>query len=569
MYLGSSPFLYSFLTGLVTIAFVFLSLSDWALSLAYLWSVGDPNIAVVDKIKQRNYNGPYYLSFCFVVLVFTTAGVWITNIQGGSISGVQQTAEWNYKVIWLMTRMFLFTVAIFIDWLNHASRAFYPPSAVPKVGEKETPSTDEGVKAQRIYRTKVGFATYILSALVLTVYLCMMIACQWVFNSNMTIANAKQKSQIIDSPTLAANTIAALLLVSILLFEIGFRSTQYNVRIEGHKKGYGSLGTKTANIIEKLKNEGAMIINLDKVNLATDMAKFDKSSFPLTFIPTGAKVYEKNHETALLHHIENKIKAEQNPSVSIKNFVGVHIPLTNEVLVLNDDEAHELYKASASGELNYAKYGLLAPTNNISAKNAQDVIDSYEGSENQMIKNLLEARNEKFQRMGIKMLGFSDPVESPVLKYNTHIMGFGVGNGTWYNYPLWMAFCITVLTLAADIAIWGDGGAGLIDWLICTLSPFFFALLGYEGGWYQLFIRFMAIGTALIVVQGWFTYPGPKQYLMDVTVVYSNSSAWLQNSTYTTTNVFDEQVSSYVALFFVSAYCVGYLILACLRYRAK
>lgn len=560
MYLGSSPLLYSIFTGLVTIAFVFLSLADPFFSWGFLRTLGDPNVFVVDKIKQKNYSWPYYLSFCFVVLVFSTAGVWITNIQEGNITGVEETAEWNYKVIWLMTRMFLFTVAIFIDWLNHASRAFYPPSSTAVLN-------DENTQEQRIYRTKVGFATYILSALVLTVYLCMMIACQWVFNSNMTIANAKQKSQIIDSPTLAANTIAALLLVSILLFEIGFRSTQYNVRLS--KGGYGSLGTKTANIIEKLKNEGAMVINLDKVNLATDLAKFDKSSFPLTFIPTGAKVYEKNHETALLHHIENKIKAEQNPSVSIKNFVGVHIPLTNEVLVLNDDEAHELYKASASGELNYAKYGLLAPTNNISAKNAQDVIDSYEGSENQMIKNLLEARNEKFQRMGIKMLGFSDPVESPVLKYNTHIMGFGVGNGTWYNYPLWMAFCITVLTLAADIAIWGDGGAGLIDWLICTLSPFFFALLGYEGGWYQLFIRFMAIGTALIVVQGWFTYPGPKQYLMDVTVVYSNSSAWLQNSTYTTTNVFDEQVSSYVALFLVSAYCIGYLILACLRYRVK
>jgi hypothetical protein len=450
-----------------------------------------------------------------------------------------------------MARMFLFSVAIFIDWLNHASRAFYPPSSAVSLTPDE--------KENKVYRTKMGFATYILSALVLVVYLSMMIACQWVFNSNMTAVNAKQTSQLIGSPTLASNTTAALLLMSILLFEIGRRSKQFNVDVE--KIHSGSLGTKTANIIQKLKDEGAMVINLDKTSLATDLAKFEKSQFPLTFIPTGAKVYEKNNENALLHHIENKIKAEQNPSVSIKNFVGVHVPLTNEVLVLNDDEAHELYKASASGELNYVKYGILKSVNNTSVKNAQDAINEYEGAENSNLKELLSTRNEKFQKMGLTMLGFSDPVESPVLKYNTHIMGFGVGNGTWYNYPLWMAFCITVLTLAADIAIWGDGGAGLIDWLICTFSPFFFALLGYEGSWYQIFIRFMAIGSALIVLQGWFTYPGPKQYLMDVTVVYSNSSVWLQNSTYTTTNVFDEQVPSYVSIFFVAAYCIGYIIL--------
>lgn len=558
MFLGSSPNLYVIFTTLVTFAFVYLGLGDFVLTPYYLAvTLNSKKDESTDKVKRRRYERPLYFSLILVGAVLACVSVWIARLKTlDAFVGVDSTAAWNQKVTWLITRMFLFSFAIFIDWYNHFDGGS---------SSHNTP-IDQPIEETKSQATR-SFTVYIFSAVVLLVYLSMLIACQIVFNSKMSAPGATQLSQNWNNAATDCIIAAVAMLLPVFILEVGVKSHRFEdkkllkvVVNPTTKLPYrGDMGkTRTSDLVQKLIDEDVMRFDLTKTTLATDLKKFQESSIPLTLIPTGGKVYDKDiTENVLLHHIENKIKAQQNPSVSLKNYTAVHVPSSNQVFVLNDDDAHRLYQITPGGELNYAKYGFLGSVRNKKAQMFSEN-DDFEGKEGKTIKHVLMARNERMQSMGLQMFGQINEFEPPAQRYNMHIMGFAVGNGTWYNYPVWLAACITIITLAADINIWGDGGAGLADWFICAFLPFFLGVLAYEGSWYQLFIYFQAVGTALIVLQGWFTYPGTKQYLMDKDIVYSNTSVWLQNTTYITPDVFDVQVPAYLSISLVLIFVIGY-----------
>jgi hypothetical protein len=313
MFVGTSPFAYAVLAGLVVIAALYFSYVNIFHTLRIV--LKRPEV-VVDSADKGNKRGDVVIctiQLAAIAVACTAVSTWF----------VQAAPTQVHQEMWLLTCAYLF---LYVSFVDNLSSWFYNGTKGAGINWLFSKWYADPERAVAIFNTATAYCSLLvqLSAAVAYLYL-------YPDQSSTTMRSI-------------LSTTCALLFV-ILLFQF---AKVYMV---------DSGKIKSSALYTALQENGAMRIK--NIQVAADLSKLEGKT--VKFAQTGNQTFPANDpDIAVLHHIEQQVLTKgPQYGLSVKNYAAIQKGNDNDFLVLRQEDAAELLAADPQAYTQNPKYGML------------------------------------------------------------------------------------------------------------------------------------------------------------------------------------------------------------------